>query len=75
MDRDPAESLTGPGGLPADAFPEALASLVHQGEASVEGGGVLTTQRSPVASGSGARLVPSAPVGSQSDALLQMCTY
>lgn len=75
MDRDLAESLTGPGGLPADAFPEALTSLVHQSKAPVEGAGVLTTPRSPVASRGGARLVPSAPVGSQSDALLQMCTY
>lgn len=75
MDGDPTEPLTSPGGLPEDAFPETLASLVHQEEASVEGEGVLTTPRSPVASGGGTRLVPSAPVGSQGDVLLQMCTY
>ena len=74
MDGDPTEPLTGPSGLlPEDTFPESLASLVHQGEASVGGEGVLTTPRSPVASGGGIRLVPSAPVGSQGDALLQMC--
>lgn len=72
MDRAPAEPLAGQS-LLDDTFPGGLSSLLPQDDAAVEGGGVLTTPRFPMASGVGARLVPSAPVGNQSDTLLQMC--